>query len=189
MSMRLEDPVSADQDRVGTWDSERTALAVEVLERSGRLRLRLRGESMLPTLWPGDEVDIGRCSPADIRQGEVLLAFRENRLFLHRVCGFSTNGDVITRGDAMPGPDPAAPAQAIVGTITQVTRMGRTFQLCQGSTAIRRGLGVLFCHSDLSRRIALKVHSWRMKNRAVADSQQNFERLASNPCDCAFESQ
>ena len=36
---------------------QREALAVEALRLTGRLRLQVRGESMLPALWPGDVVE------------------------------------------------------------------------------------------------------------------------------------
>ncbi len=176
MNRWLENPASAKQSRVGTWNAERTALAAEVLQRSGWLRLRLRGESMLPTLWPGDEVDIALCSPEEIRRGEVLLVFWGNRFFLHRVWRVSRNGDVVTRGDAMPGPDPAVPAQAIVGKIARATRGCRTFRPWRRCSAIRRALGILFCHSSLARRFALKLHSWRVKK--LAECQQSSERSA-----------
>ena len=60
-------------------------LAAESLRVSGGLRLRVRGESMLPTLWPGDVVEIASCSEDDVRAGEIVLALRDGRFFLHRL--------------------------------------------------------------------------------------------------------
>ena len=45
---------------------------------------QVHGESMLPALWPGDVVEIESCSLEDIRPGEIVLAQRDGRLFLHR---------------------------------------------------------------------------------------------------------
>ena len=42
---------------------------------------------MLPALWPGDVVEIASCSLEDVRPGEIVLARREGRLFLHRLVG------------------------------------------------------------------------------------------------------
>jgi hypothetical protein len=145
-----------------TWNAECTALAVEALERSGVLRLRLRGESMLPTLWPGDEVEIVSCSPADIRRGDVVLGTCDGRFVLHRLWSFSGNGDVITRGDAMPRPDAALAAGAIVGKVAQVTRDGRTVSVSRRCTSFRRALGILFCYFGSARRIALRIHGGRI---------------------------
>src|SRR5271154_5023370 len=64
--------------------------AAESLRVSGRLRLRVRGESMLPTLWPGEVVEIASCSADGLRPGEIVLALRDGRFFLHRFVGRSS---------------------------------------------------------------------------------------------------
>jgi hypothetical protein len=50
--MREEVPSAARSD----WSAERSALAADALNQGGLLRLRVHGESMLPTIWPGDVV-------------------------------------------------------------------------------------------------------------------------------------
>jgi hypothetical protein len=67
-----------------TLTAERSTLAADVLRASGRLCLQVRGESMLPILWPRDVVEIARCSIADARPGDIVLALRGGRFFLHR---------------------------------------------------------------------------------------------------------
>src|SRR5208282_2941797 len=62
----------------------RSALVADSLRRGGCLRLQVHGESMLPALWPGDVVEIAGCSPEDVRPGEIVLALRDGRFFLHR---------------------------------------------------------------------------------------------------------
>src|SRR5271157_6211990 len=98
-----------------SWSAERSALLADVLHRGHGLRqgvrLRVHGESMLPALWPGDVVEIASCSLEDVRPGEIVLARREGRLFLHRlvrrclVAPGTPNGFLL-RGDSMPGSDP-----------------------------------------------------------------------------------
>ena len=146
-----------------TWNAERTALAVEVLHRSGFLRLRLRGESMLPTLWPGDEVEIASCSRSDLKRGHIALAFSNARFVLHRVFRIPSTGEVITRGDAMPGPDSPFPADAIVGRVVQVTRRGLRFSISRRFTPWQRVVGILLCYSSLARGIALRIHQRRIE--------------------------
>src|SRR6202163_1814360 len=94
-----------------SWSAERSALVADALRRFGQsVRLRVHGESMLPALWPGDVVEIAGCSLEDVRPGEIVLARRDGRLFLHRLVGRfdgpSTPNGFLLRGDSMPAPDP-----------------------------------------------------------------------------------
>lgn len=153
------------------WSAERTALALEALHSSGFLRLQLRGASMLPTLWPGDEVEIASCSPGDVKVGDVVLAFRDDRFFLHRLRAFSQNGDVITCGDAMPRPDPQFPAGAIIGEVVQVTREGKNVPMSRRLSPFRRAFGLLLCYSSPARRLALRLHQRRRAGIHIAESE------------------
>src|SRR5271154_1026013 len=92
-------------------------LAAESLRASGRLRLRVRGESMLPTLWPGDVVEIASCSADEVRAGEIVLALRGGRFFLHRFVGRSVKGGLLLQGDSMPHADPEFSDGAMIGRL------------------------------------------------------------------------
>ncbi|PYX27643.1 MAG: hypothetical protein DMG80_18060 [Acidobacteria bacterium] len=138
---------------------QREALAAETLRRTGRLRLRVHGESMLPALWPGDIVDIAACSLKDLSRDEIVLAYREGRFFLHRFLAPHEHDSFVTRGDSMPGPDPAFPADALLGKLTQVVRAGQTF-----TAPVRlwsRAIGIFFCYCSTARRAGLTFHNWR----------------------------
>jgi hypothetical protein len=112
------------------------------------IRLRVHGESMLPSLWPGDEVEIGSCSLEDLRPGDIALALRGGRIFLHRLLAIKPNGFVL-RGDSMPGPDPIFPVEALLGRL-----VGR-----DSSGGKRpRVAGWFMCHCGMARRLALKLH-------------------------------
>ena len=105
-----------------SWSAEGSALVAESLRASGCSRLRVRGESMLPALWPGDVVEIASCSPEDVRPGEIVLALRDGRLFLHRLLAPCKPSGFLLRGDSMPGPDPRFPPGAMLGRL--VRRVG-----------------------------------------------------------------
>jgi len=173
-----------------TWSAEGSALVAETLRASGCSRLRVHGESMLPALWPGDVVEIASCSPEDVRPGEIVLALRDGRLFLHRFVGRFNDlckpSGFLLRGDSMPGPDPQFPPGAMLGRL--VRRVGEARSVA-GVTQRRwfavecsRALGALFCHSGLARRLALKLHSrrtasartWRIPPTAADTSSRDL---------------
>jgi hypothetical protein len=136
------------------WSAERSGLLADALQISGRLRLRVHGESMLPSLWPGDVVEIEGCSPRDLRCGDIVLALRDGRHFLHRLILSNTPDGFLLRGDSMPGPDPLFNPEAVLGRLAR-SRGQRQSQLVR---AMSRGLGILFCHCGIARRLALQLH-------------------------------
>ncbi len=175
--LMMEEPAIAP---CSSWSAERSALVADVLLRSGRLRqsvrLRVYGESMLPALWPDDVVEIASCSPEDVRFGDIVLARRDDRLFLHRFIGFndpSTPNWFLLRGDSMPSPDPQFPAEALLGRLVRkvdesaaearaAASVGRPgFGLRGLGVKCSRALGALLCHCGVARRLALKLHSRR----------------------------
>jgi hypothetical protein len=147
---------------------QREALAVEALRRTCRLRLQVRGESMLPALWPGDAVEIAACSINDVRRGEIVLAFREGRFFLHRFLAQHEQDGFLMRGDSMPGPDPVFPADALLGKLSQLVREGQAVSV--PARPWPRVVGMFFCYCSSARRVALRFHSWRNSRRLqIAD--------------------
>ena len=142
---------------------QRDALAVEALRRTGRLRLQVHGESMLPALWPGDLVEIAACSLHDVERNEIVLAFREGRFFLHRFLAPQEQRGFLTRGDSMPGPDPVFPADALLGKLMHVVRDGQTVSAPLQPWS--RVVGMIFCYCSSARHAALRFHSWRYSRR------------------------
>ena len=162
-------PESTTSAPCSSWSAERSALVADVLHRGGGLpqgvRLRVHGESMLPALWPGDVVEIASCSLEEVRPGEIVLALRDGRLFLHRFVAHCTPHSFQLRGDSMPGSDPLYPSEALLGRLARGSDEGRSVSVA----ALRMGLGVkwsrtvgmLLCYCSLARRLALRLHSRR----------------------------
>jgi hypothetical protein len=153
-----------------SWSAQRSALAADALRRSGHLRLQVYGESMLPALWPGDVVEIASCLLEDVRPGEIVLARRDGRLFLHRLVAPCTPKGFLLRGDSMPGSDPQFPPEALLGRLVRSADEGRSvsapaLRLGFGGKALgvkwSRALGMLLCHCVVARRVALKLHRRR----------------------------
>jgi Peptidase S24-like len=165
--MMLED---ASSPALSTWSAERSALVADALHRSGYLRLRVRGESMLPALWPGDVVEIASCSLEEIKPGEIALALRDGRLFLHRFVSCTPNGFKLC-GDSMPGADPWFTPAELLGRLVRVRARAHPHTRARHEErtiprgALSRAVGLMFCYSGVARRVALKLHSRRTSSR------------------------
>jgi signal peptidase I len=158
------------------WSAERSALLADVLRRGARLRqgvrLRVYGESMLPALWPGDVVEIANCPLEGVQPGEIVLALRDGRLFLHRFVVRCTPDTFLLRGDSMAAPDPPYPSEALLGRLVRDT-------LRPGFGAKwSRALGTLLCHCDMARRLVLKIHSLRRASQSEVRSLEPDIRSA-----------
>jgi hypothetical protein len=152
--------VNATSATRSSWSAVRSALVADVLRRSGRLRVRgqIHGESMLPTLWPGDVVAIESCSVEDVQPGEIVLAQRDDRLVLHRLVAPCTPDGFLLRGDSVPVLDPLFPPEALLG---RLVRSSSSLGSTRFGMAWSRAWGMLFCHFSFARRVALKLHSRR----------------------------
>ncbi len=151
-----------------SWTTVRSGLVADVLRGRSHLRqsvrLRVHGESMLPAVWPGDVVEIESCSLADVRPGEIVLALREGRLFLHRLAAPCTPNGFLLRGDCVPGPDPRFPPEALLGRLVSTAgerRGGSGFGVKWFGVKWSRAAGLLLCHCGVARRLALKLHGRR----------------------------
>jgi hypothetical protein len=169
----------------------RSALVADILRGSGNLRLQVRGESMLPALWPGDVVEIACCMPEDVRPGEIVLALRDDRLFLHRLVDRCKPSGFVLRGDSMPGSDPPFPLEAFLGRLVRNHNANAVFgETLFGGTLFggtwfaakwSRALGLLLCHCTLARRLALKLHQRRkpsageVRHREIAAKNRSAE--------------
>ena len=136
-------------------------LAAESLRASGGLRLGVRGESMLPTLWPGDVVEIVRCTIDEVRAGEIVLAVRDGRFFLHRFAGRLHAGGFLLRGDSMPAADPEFSGAALLGRLAGSTRPLRLWSWV---------LGRILCYCGPARRLALTLHARGRRSQKLVDA-------------------
>jgi signal peptidase I len=77
-------------------------LAIESLGKSGTLRFRAQGTSMLPTIRPGAYVAVRNATPDQIAAGDIILTKSSTGLRLHRVVEIRYNSSgpmFVTRGD------------------------------------------------------------------------------------------
>jgi hypothetical protein len=165
------------------WSAVRSALVADVLRSNGGLQVRLllRGESMLPTLWPGDVVAIESCSIDDARPGEIVLALRDDRFVLHRLIDSCTAKGFLLRGDSMPDLDPLFPPEALVGRLVRRNSfLGRTrFATNWCGMAWSRAWGMLFCHWSFARSVALRLHGRKSSERKFRNPELGADLSSS----------
>jgi hypothetical protein len=138
-------------------------LAAESLARTGRLRFRSAGTSMLPSLRPGDVLDFV-APDGPIAPGDIVLWRREDRLFVHRVVG-SVDGHVRTRGDALLHADPPVSHAEVLGTLESYERRGRRRPTPRLGT-LGHCWGWCLRRSDAATRMFLRWHRLTERLRA-----------------------
>ena len=148
-------------DTVGALKCE---LAAEVLRSSGRLRLCATGWSMLPTVWPGDTIEIEHVSSEYISTGDIALFGREGRLFIHRVVGKDGDLDslrMITQGDGMAHPDPPVAASELLGKVSIIWRAGKWIEPRPSLSLMEKVTAFFVRHSSEAARVLVYFHNTR----------------------------
>ena len=146
-------------------ESDKHKLATEVLRSTGKLRLSALGYSMLPTIWPGDVLDIQAIGCEQVRAGDVVLFQRGERFFIHRVLRNCPSPDgsgrpsLVTRGDSMPTEDAPVGAEQLLGRVSSVQRGTAEAAPVPPMSWTRRGLGLALAYSTRIRTLALWAHS------------------------------
>ena len=117
----------------------------DVLLAGGRIWVRGRGPSMMPTIRPGERVLLEPLSRA-LRKGDIVAVRADRCILVHRVVECRT-GTIRTRGDASPGVDAPSSRSSILGVATAVFRKGRVVALTR---TFRHGFPA-FALGELSR--------------------------------------
>ena len=133
-------------------------LFLEILNSSGEAKLAVTGASMLPSIWPGDVLEVHRQALSEISPGDVVLCERQGGFLAHRVVGKVAGPKgtlLITRGDALRAPDEPVSTEELVGGVTAILRRGRRLE--PRLTRWRRAASWLFSRSDLCTRLALRI--------------------------------
>ncbi|MFZ0313777.1 MAG: S24/S26 family peptidase [Candidatus Korobacteraceae bacterium] len=130
------------------------ALAAEVVCRFGEVRLKVTGASMLPSIWPGDIVQVERREICELQPGQVVLCRREGKLTAHRIK--SVAGDqLITQGDALPRCDLPIGDFQVLGQVVSILHNGRYVSVQQ--SLWQRAISSVLVRSDFCMRMTLRI--------------------------------
>jgi signal peptidase I len=148
---------------LGERNALKCELASEVLCSSGTVRLRVTGWSMLPTVMPGDTLVIARIQGESVTEGDIVLFGRDRRFFVHRVItkGRTQDAGFVTRGDAMPAPDPPVSQSDLLGRVSFILRNGKCIEPSRSPRLSERAIAALVQRSTLAARVIVGVHGMR----------------------------
>jgi signal peptidase I len=159
-------------------ESARARLVAEAMQRSGRIAMRVYGTSMIGAIWPGDEVEFERCTPAQVETGDVLLSCRDGRIVVHRVVQIARVGDqlrFLTRGDNQRACDLPLSEEQVLGRALWLTR-GCSLRLAipKRRSAAARFASWFTARSILLCELALRFHAVREWVRSTFSSQAQY---------------
>jgi signal peptidase len=156
-----------------TIESVGRELVAASLRAGHDVRVRVAGSSMVPALWPGDELMVRPLGPAVPARGDLLLFVRDGSLCTHRLIDRIDDGGMtrlITRGDAAVTCDPPQSSDQILGSVVSRFRNGREIPV----VASRPGniLSLAIRRSDFLRRVVLKIHALRLYSWKSTQTQR-----------------
>jgi len=128
-------------------------LLEEVVHTFGVARIKVTGDSMLPSVWPGDVITIGRRPFSELRPGHIVLCSRGEQLVAHRVVR-RVGDHLITRGDSLRSNDPPFQETHVLGRVVSITRNGHDID--PRFTRARRMAAWLLRRSDVCGRVFLR---------------------------------
>src|SRR5437868_4610849 len=137
-----------------TEDAFKVNLAADVLHQFGSARICVQGSSMLPSIRPGDQIELQSTPVSEIKQGDIVAYRRDDRLFVHRVIGKDAAGQLLTRGDTLPQADAPVSESEFLGVVTSVFRDGT--RVDQRNSFAHRATAALFRRSQLCAALFLK---------------------------------
>jgi signal peptidase len=159
------------------YHQEKLSLAADVLRSGYRLSLKVLGASMFPTIWPGDILAIEPVRTEGLRSGDIVFVIRESRVLVHRLrhkIETPQGPSWITRGDAVLSDDPPMVASQVLGKVVGRLRGNNRRILPVRFGISGRALSWMFCHSDLSLRLALRLHSVIHRDQPPCTSSNEF---------------
>lgn len=93
----------------------------DLLLKLGKVDLRIASGSMVPTLWPGDEIAVEPLPREALRTGDLILFKQHGQLICHRLVEVST-GLLLTRGDATTGTGERISLTQVLGKVVGIRK-------------------------------------------------------------------
>lgn len=101
--------------------SHQMGLVSQLLGEQRSVRLSAFGNSMLPSIFPGDVLTVSPVTRGEVQLGDVVLFSQWGRLVAHRVTSLEP---ITTRGDAFASVDAAMDEDGLLGRVTHIEKQG-----------------------------------------------------------------
>lgn len=177
MQIRYQTVLIMFADVNASVDRSKIALIGDVLRRFGEVRIRVTGSSMLPSVWPGDQLTIRRRLVTETRTGDIAVFTRDHRLFAHRVVAHEGRR-LVTQGDGVPSRDEPVNETELLGVVVSVARNGKRAGLPAGPGVAGRLAAALVRRSSHASRILQRGHALLGRVR-VGSSKIELDSLRS----------
>ncbi|MEW6716775.1 MAG: S24/S26 family peptidase [Chloroflexota bacterium] len=96
--------------------------------KEGLIAFKVKGDSMVPILHPGDIVHVDPGPGISYRVGDVVLIFRKEELITHRLLYKVVEG-WYTKGDNRLDLDPVVNEQSMIGKVVVLEKAGKRIDL------------------------------------------------------------
>jgi hypothetical protein len=171
-------------------------LAEDVVRTFGRIRLRVFGTSMVPSILPGDLISVQRASVSEISSREVVLYARDGRMFAHRAVGCTANHErpfaaqseifLITRGDLLLHNDPPVSSSELLGKVISIQRGDRQVKATSARSVFSFALVRLLQTSSRATYLYVKLALfWRiLADRTFLAARKNRKSAAGEALKC-----
>jgi signal peptidase I len=148
------------QTTVQVHEYHKIDMAASVLRAGKRIRLRVFGTSMLPSLWPGDILTV---EPGEeLVPGDIVLFLRDGRFCAHRLL-VQSGRYWVTRGDAMRQDDPPVEAGELLGRVGCISRGNRSVVPRRRVSLVGFALAWMLCRSERFCNFMLRIHAARLR--------------------------
>jgi hypothetical protein len=117
---------------------------------------------MLPSVWPGDTLELERTGRDKLSTGDIVLFSRDRRLFAHRIVR-SSGKTIHTRGDALPYTDPVVFEDALLGRVVCIVRDGKRIRPRKRLSVTQRAVAGIVRSSDLAARVVVGIYGFTGK--------------------------
>ncbi len=147
-------------------------LVRDLVAQNGSALVRVRGHSMLPSVWPGDIVHVRRAGPEELARGQIVMFHREGVLRVHRIVAITREPwTIVTQGDCLLRCDAPLRPEQLIGAVVAIRREGRSVPARASILLTSRLLRFLTRFSDLPAYLLVRfrsaVHAMRSGSSAT----------------------